>query len=233
MPNTLGLDDDLDGNDLVDLVEKSFGIRFTNAEWETFRTVGDIFEVIRRHFSSRQDGADRCATAMAFYRLRSALSDLNPNIKLEPGTRLEEVSTLSARAVFKTLRMRTGLRLPPRRLTSLGDFGMWCLVAGPIGLIATFGLDRQLWPVPALAIAIGVPLLMVDPGKFPAELQTLGDLSRTVAGLNFGQLAAAGAEPRDKDLWNALTEVLSQYSILPKSEMQPGTFLLQSQMCSE
>ncbi len=42
MVNTLGLDDDLDINEVVANLETSFSIRFTDAEASAWRTVGDI-----------------------------------------------------------------------------------------------------------------------------------------------------------------------------------------------
>jgi len=60
----------------------------------------------------------------------------------------------------------------------------------------------------------------------------LGDLSRKVTGLNFGKLSDEGAELHDRDLWNALVEVLSEDSLLPKLEIRPETLLLQKQIRS-
>jgi hypothetical protein len=83
-----------------------------------------------------------------------------------------------------------------------------------------------------LAASLGIMLVLLDPGKVPPDCQTLGDLSRKVTGLNFGKLSDEGAEPRDKDLWNALVEVLSEDTLLPKSEIQAETLLLQKQLRS-
>jgi hypothetical protein len=230
MPTTLGLDDDLDPNEVVADLEVSFGFRFTDAEASACRTVGDIYGIICSHFSRRGDGAGRCATAMVFRHLKRAFSDLSINAKLRPATRFDDFTTLTAKALFKQIRVRTGLRLPRRRFALRGMLGGWCIFAGLIGLLATTGFDSHLWPIPVLTAAAGMILVLLDPGKMPADCQTLGDLSRKLAGLNFGQLSAAGAEARDRDLWNALVEVLSEHSLLPKSEIKPETLLLQKQL---
>ncbi len=64
MQNTLGLDDDLDPNELQNALKASFEIRFSVPEATACRTVDDIFQVIRSRLSPVREGVDGCATAI-------------------------------------------------------------------------------------------------------------------------------------------------------------------------
>jgi hypothetical protein len=232
MMNTLGLDDDLDTVYVVSNLETSFGIRFTEAEVSAWRTVGDIYSTLRIRVSNSGKRPGRCATAMAFYRLRRALSDLSIDTRLRPDTAVKGITTLTTKALFKQTSARSGLRLPRPRVALWGTVGALSILASMIGLATTAVFLPHWWPVPVLAAALGIMLLWLDPGDIPFDCQTLGDLSRKVTGLNFGKLSDEGAELHDKDLWNALVEVLSEDTFLPKLEIRPETLLLQKQLRS-
>jgi hypothetical protein len=47
---------------------------------------------------------------------------------------------------------------------------------------------------------------------------------------NFGALVAAGAGYREKDVWSALVEVLTEHSSISKTEIRRETVLRQSQV---
>jgi hypothetical protein len=233
MPNTLGLDDDLAPNELVAELEASFGFRFTNSELGSLRTVGDIFAVIRGRYAQTSDGANRCATAMAFYRIRRACAGFNARAKLTPDTRLDAFNTLTVKAFCKQIKARTGLRLPRLGFTPMGQLGTWCISAGFLAAVLAIAVAKpQLWPIPVLTAAAGIILVNLDSRRWPTGCLTLGDLAIKVAGLNFGKLRADGAASRDKDLWSAFIEVLSEHSLLPKPEIGPETRLLQKQIGS-
>ena len=230
MMNTLGLDDDLDMVEVGSNLEASFSIRFTAAEFGAWRTVGDIYSTLRSRISNSGKRAGRCATSMTFYRLRRALSDLSLDTRLRPDTPVKGLTTLTAKRLFKQISVRSGLRLPRPKVALCGTLGAWSILVSLIGLLTTAVFVPHWWLVPMLAAALGIMLHRLDPGEVPLDCQTLGDLSRKVAGLNFGKLSNEGAELHDKDLWNALVEVLSEDTFLPKLEIGPETLLLQKQL---
>jgi hypothetical protein len=232
MINTLGLDDDLDTVEVVSNLETSFSIRFTDAEISAWRTVGDIYNTLRSRVSDSRKSAGRCATAMTFHRVRRAFYDLSIDTRLRPDTPVKGLTTLTTKALFKQIRARSGLRLPRPRVALWGTLGMWSILASFVGLATAAVVAPQWWLVPMLAAALGITLLRLDPGEVPTDCQSLGDLSRKVTGLNSGKLSNEGAEPNDKDLWNALVEVLSEDTFLPKLEIRPETLLLQKQLRS-
>jgi hypothetical protein len=75
-PKTLGLDDDLDGVEIAQSLEASFGAKFSNKEAEDCRTVGDIFTLLQSHLVRDHRSSSGCASAMAFYRLRRTVAKL-------------------------------------------------------------------------------------------------------------------------------------------------------------
>src|SRR5579863_9828425 len=83
MPNTLGLDDDLDGIAVVRDLERIFDVKVSHEEAERIFTVGEFHDLLVRKLPPNE--ADRkCASAMTFYRLRSALRRLGYGDKLTP-----------------------------------------------------------------------------------------------------------------------------------------------------
>jgi hypothetical protein len=232
VPNTLGLDDDLDSVELLLDLEASFGVKFPNEEAEACLTVGDVFQLVQRHVQRPDAIGAGCATAMAFYRLRRALARDGSNPRLAPTTALEEIPSPSPKATFRRiLEAYPDIRLPRLSLSAAGLCGLALLVSA-FALIAVFAASPRwsaLSACPALATALGALLMRYDRGRFPRGCRTLGYLARKVAGLNFVALTAAGCY-RLVDVWRAFVEVLTEHSSLPQSEIQEHTLILESQM---
>ena len=103
------------------------------------------------------------------------------------------------------------------------------MLGGLIWLLLTAIVARHLWYIGVAAGMLGLTLVLLDPGRLPADCRTQGGLARKIAVLNFGHLHAQGAKARDRDLWAALVEILSEYTLLPKAEIHPGTLILRRQ----
>jgi hypothetical protein len=230
MPNTLGLDDDLDGVELRKSLEASFDVTFSDGESETCRTVGDIHRFLQERFSERGGAAQGCASAMAFYRLRREFIAFGVTKELQPNTVLRDISPRSLRRLFSRIRAHAGLRMPNLEFAGLGRLGVLLLAVGALALPAIAAVRPHFWWLPTLAGASGIALISTDARRFPSDCRTFGDLAKKVAALNFGKLVADGAGRRDTDLWNALLEVLSEFSVLPKAEISRETTILQRQI---
>ena len=76
MKASLELAGDLDDVELVEDIEKAFGVRLPDGELSNCHTVGDLFDLVLARIPDRSATADRCATAMCFYRLRRAVQRL-------------------------------------------------------------------------------------------------------------------------------------------------------------
>lgn len=224
------MDDDLDPVEVRSSIEASFEIRLTVEESASCRTVGDIFDILRDRFSDSPDTRHGRATAMAFYRLRNAFKSIGTVARLQPDTQISAVTTMANRTLLKRLRFHSGLRLPRRRAGLCGVLGAWGIAVGAVAVLATALLAPHLRSAALPLIGLGAILVLVDPGRLPTDCATLGGLSKKVSGLNFGRLSSVGAAPREKDLWNALVDVLSEHVVLPKAEICPETFLLQKEL---
>ena len=233
MPITLGIDDE-DAFDVVIDLERSFDIAISDQEAEACRTLGDLYDLLLQRFEGRE-GGQLCASAMAFYRLRRACGYLSAETKLRPSTRFPDFANNSVRRFFTDIEGETGLRLPQKAASWVGKLGGASVVAGLLGVMAVgalcgLGLLSGKWAwAPAAMIAFAPILWSLDPGEFPKNCETLGDLARRVSRLNFGRFAKAGARVNRKELWDALTELASRYSSLPIGQMCPEALLLESQ----
>jgi hypothetical protein len=233
MSNTLGLDDDLDGVELLSSIQASFGCSFATEEAESCRTVGDLYAVLRNWFPSSRGNPGGCPTAMAFYRLKRAFKEVGVSGSLRPGSRLPELGAGHAKVLFQKLNLYSGMQMPRPRAGLFGLVGRWAFFGGLVtGGIAASSDIPYLWLTSLSLLWVGLLMVWTDAGRLPRDCETLGDLCEQVAALNFGQLHAIGAEARDKDLWNALVEILRSHSFLPKAEIRHDTLLLQKHLRS-
>ena len=234
MANTLGLDDDLDPVLLIKDLEQAFALKFSDEETSNCMTVGDIYTVLIRHMGGGDQLSGRCATAMAFYRLRRACRAMAPEVAITPATPLHIFRHWPAKSLLKQLSLLSGLRLPRPALSKVGHAGAISILFVVPGVFAS-ALLKDLSPLAAfwsfwfLVIAgpIGALLLKIDKGRLPDNCGTVADLARMAAAKNFGMLAREGARWNDESLWLALIETLSERTVLPKSDIRPDTLLLQ------
>jgi len=227
--NTLELDDNDDRVELTEALGAAFAMRFGVAEAAACRTVGDVFQVVRSRFPSSREGVEGCATAMAFYRVRQALSDPGARSLLTPSASIDGLAGRRGRRFLRKLGRRSGFQTPRWKATLVGQTGGWMMFAGLIWLLLTAIVARHLWYTGVTVGVLGLVLVLLDPGRLPADCRTLGGLARKIAVLNFGRLHVQGAKARDRDLWAALVEILSEYTLLPKAEIHPGTLILRGQ----
>ena len=109
MVSTLSVDDE-DSVAVVVAVERAFDIAIENKEAESILTVGEMFDLLLRKIAPGDD-TGKCASAMAFYRVRRALfpgaSELSPSYGLSA---LREIYT---KRFAQDLKRKTGLRFAP------------------------------------------------------------------------------------------------------------------------
>ena len=221
MVNSLALDPEWGAIDLLEEVEATFGFTITKDEAERCATVGDLYDVICAH-SPDWDGHDgSCATSMVFYRLRRSLSP-DDRRGVSPDTPLTASGSQPSR-LFKKLADDTGLRLPSYELTWLGITGGFLLVGGIIAAIVALLTGHWIVSgIVALIALAGLPLLRVDPGRYPASIVTVADLVRRTAPLNAASLKAVGGRPADR--WSILVALAAEHGVLPPDEIGPETF---------
>lgn len=230
MPNSLGLDDDMDGVEVVMELERVFDIKVRPAEVERISTVGEFHDLLLSKIPPNELDK-KCATAMAYYRVRGALERLGYGNKLSPASDMRILERGRTKSTLRKLEESSGLYMPRAVPTYIGCFS--ALSGFAMTLVLVFSLQPSvaaafLGTVAGLVVA-GVILKYGDPGKLPPHCRTLAGITRTVAAINYGRLVKLGARHRDEDIWENLVEALSDYE-LPKIEISRETFFLQSQL---
>jgi acyl carrier protein len=232
MENTLGLDDDLDGVELIRSVEKAFDVRIPKADAEKMRTVGDLYEWIVHNVAAHSDGR-KCATAMTFYRLKRVFQRLGVGSQLLPSTELQILETKNLKVPFSDLARETGLQMPsvvPRPATIAALFMLGILA---IGILASSEfLSRNAVPIPAvlaLVVIVGWWAYARDNGRLPGNCSTFGELCKKTAVMNYGRLIKMGAYHAPDNVWDTLIDLLTVYA-LPKRQITRDTVFLASQL---
>jgi hypothetical protein len=231
MPNTLGLDDDLDGVEVVRDLERIFDITLSRQEAERIFKVGEFHDLLLQKIPP--DESDRkCATAIAFYRIRRALRRLGFGHDLAPASDIRAFERGRTRQNLKKLERDSGLRMPRPAPTWIGRLAALCCFV--VILVGTVVLQPG-FPATLLAgalfglLAAGTIIIFIDPGKLPANCTRLADITKIAAAMNYGRLVRMGARHREEDIWENLVESLSRYA-LPKSEITRETYFLKSQL---
>jgi len=228
MSNTLGLDDDLDPVEAVISLERAFALKISDAEASSCNTVGDIYDLLHSRFAAQIGEPGSCMTSMAFYRLRRSLRGAHPDGEFRPDTPLATYAGWNARAFLGRLRNDSGLQLPGPQGRWLSGAGCLLLLLAVVGaVIVAVAKGPQGFYLAAIGLfVVGIASIRLDPGVLPKDCSTLGNLATKASALNYGTLARSGGAIRPKDLWDAMAEVLSGFSELPKSEMRRETLIL-------
>lgn len=230
MPNTLGLDDDLDSVEIIRDIERVFDISISNDEAERIFTVGEMHDLLLKKISPN-DIDRKCASAMAFYRMRSALQRLGYGERLAPDSDIRAIEVGRTRINLKEIENSSGLRMPKKVPTK---FYLFLLTGGFFAILTWAIFIKHGLFIIFLAILLWflfsrLVLHYFDPGKLPANCKTLRGLTKMAATQNYGRLVRMGARHTDEDVWKNLIEVLSHYA-LKKSDITRQTYFLQSQL---
>lgn len=219
MSSSLGLAGDLDDIELIQDVEAAFGILLSDAEVESCWTVGHLFELVKARIPDASTGS--CATAMAFYRLRSAVRT-SIDAELRPTTPISDLGSLPVRRLHRIIREDCGLRPPPEQLSYWGCIALALVAALPLGVWA---LNFGWWAAAASAIP-PLALYRVAPIRLPSRVETFGDLVRIVASRSIGALSQQGARLGSSEAWAAFKDVLSDHTSLPAHAISLDTLIM-------
>ena len=206
---------DMENVDLLEAVERAFGISICDREAMACRTVGDLLGLIASTVPSVERGALACPTASAFRRIRRAIRASDPQARIEPATPLGSLMPGSRpRAWWRGLSAATGLAFPSlwsspdtrfrRFVPVLLGAGLFALLAAGFGL-ASFGIVAAIYFFGSLSAAWFARRDLVL-GLGPSA--TVGDLAEVVSALNAGVLAGPGGLMRTRDIRLALDRVI-------------------------
>ncbi len=228
MANTLGLHGDLDDVELIEDIERAFAVQFGDHEPGHWYTVDDVYRALAVRFPAANDCKGGCATAMAFYRIRRGLRRTGRAGPMRVDTPLLSSESENIGRLLGGLGRRTELTMPVYEMRALGTVGSWIAGLSSVAAIVMLAHGDAPW-IALLLASLGVGMCFLDRGRAPSDCQTLGLLAAKVAGLNRATLIAEGAASRASETWRDLIEVLSDHTRLPKSEIRPDTWLLQSE----
>jgi len=221
--HSLELVDDAASQALSDL-ERSLGFRFHADALTTCRTVGDLFRAVARELAGT--GGEACASALAFYRLRRALTPYAGGERLRPSSVLAAFVQIPPRRLFKRIEAETRLHLPPPTNSWLGHAAFAIATLAFLGMIPVHLLYPGWTLFTILLMPVSIWTFAIDPGRYAGDCRTLGDLAKKTALLNFGPLLEAGAWPRQAEQWEVLTEILSGHGTLPRAAITPDMLIL-------
>ena len=223
MQNSLGLAGDLDDVDLVQDVEKAFGVQLPDKELTRCRTVGDLFELVVDNLPAASRDAERCASAMCFYRLRRLVLAKMPNLELRPATPIGALDPMSVRTLYRAIEHGAGLRPPAPYLSAWGGVSLLGAVAAPFALVCV----GATWGMVAASFVIALVSYRLSPVRLPRTITTFGDLVELITARNIGALASQGARLRPAEAWKALHTVCQDHAANNDGEIGAGTLILQ------
>jgi hypothetical protein len=203
---------------LLEEIQLSFWVDFTEQDIIDTATVGDLFDNIVRKMGEFE--SPRCLTSFAYFRLRRSLiavSNLDRR-SVRPATQLRTLLPQPVRRTWwehieTTLRLRVpGLR-PGRAATiaysAIPLLGVFAFAAG-----MTKSISWELRLVMPLAVPVLLWWLFKAASHLPREfpVETFGDLVRRVVTLNQQKLARDAGGSTIDQAWAAFREILSAES---------------------
>ncbi|WP_125461844.1 MULTISPECIES: hypothetical protein [Rhodomicrobium] len=219
----LGLLGDGDEMYLLADIERSFGVRLTDADLRNVRSLGDLDDAIWRRLGRIYAGNTRCMAAMAFYALRRTLKTGNPDFRITPATPLKAFD-MPPKVLASALEKREGLQMRfdigwLAWIGWLAQFGwiilLWTLISGPFD-----------WALPSiLAVILGIAAMGVDRGAY-ARGDRVGDLAMRLSRQNFAAFAAKGGRVDRTGAWTALRQLAADLQKLPPDEIGRDTLLI-------
>lgn len=226
MRDTLALVGDGDDVDVVYDVERTFGIKLTDAEAERVRHVGELHDLIELKLPAAETRA--CLSQAAFYRLRNAFRSMGWQAPIKPDTPIAVLNELGPdriRRKWKMLARGANLDLPslespvwiefPERIERIINPLLYCLLmlamVGAGFLAAGAGLGWSFVLVIPMTVALSTAIAYAWHwvfGDIPRRIHTIGDLAREAAGYSFQKLSVEknGSSPGDR--WFALISIL-------------------------
>jgi hypothetical protein len=216
---SLGLAGDGDEVDLIDSVEKSFGVKFTDEELARISTMGDLYEALVRHLPNTESARRRhCRSATAFRRMQSTLRTMT-NDEVRPSTDFSKlVGDRSFRDFVRQLELGSGLSLGANALrgsaffvcASISSVAAICYFVltvnfSTFGFLATLAMSLVGAIFGTIVLLALAAVLMGDRIQgFDRDVATVGDLAQRAVHLNFADLTSANAQHHPSDVWKSL-----------------------------
>lgn len=220
------------GLDTVELLlelERRFGVQLRDAECSEVRTVADLAALVIGKLPRR---AEPCPTASTFYELRRQLMS-NPAVQLQrigPRTRLADVFPGGLRRAWKQLRKHEPR--VPRLVVSPGLDRMLLWAAG-VAFFASVLMVPVAWArmgtgvgfvafvAAVLAMSTVIRLSDVIGWRLPSEVETVGDLVRIIARLDWPRGGPGARLLMQHRVLEEVREITSRELGVPLEKVKP------------
>jgi hypothetical protein len=225
------------GEDTCDLfatIEDSFGIRFPDYEAVLGKSVRELAECISAE--STYPKADRCLSAVAFYRLRRAFHELfgTPRGKIRAATSLATLLPWCGRRVrWRLLQHELDLTLPELTFplwlfgSSLGiavassialSTAMKAIFGAGLGLMGVVFGSFALW---IFVLKCSIPLARTIPGG----CETFGGLVKLVLARNYATFASQYGLTSQDEITSLLCRLIALEVGLNQTDITPTTHI--------
>lgn len=221
MRSTLGLAGDLDDVEFIQDAERAFGVRLPDDELFRCSTVRDLFELVVRRLPDEAATANRCASAMCFYRVRQVILTLAPDLNIRPSTPVRALRGIPVRKLYRAFQTNAGLTPPSVYLSGWGEMSLILVLALPVGLVVA----GQPWWSAVVAAVVSLPLYRLSPVRFPPATATVRDLVEIITAHNIAALATEGARLRPTEAWKAFKTICASHAVAEDGEIGPSTLI--------
>ena len=204
-----------DIEDLLLKVEKSFDIKFGNAELIHITTFGELCDYIANKI--QLDHSNDCTTQQAFYKLRNAISSKfkidSKNISTEFPL-IDILPRQNRRTMTKELerflRVKLNILRPPH----------WVTITFFILLLASFVKLFFVWQIGLLGLAISIGgLRLADKQGNELDVQTVGQVAAKMTRENYLKSRRNSKTINKNEIEKVLTDLFSNELGLDKSKL--------------
>lgn len=222
------------GSDAVDLVveaEDTFGFSIPDKDSEVLDTVGKLYDyILANRFGGTPDG---CVANVAFYKLRRALMTIFgiPRSDVRLSLDLATLIPTRRRKNWSDLRRALGLRMP-RLVRPLWVTVITTMIGLGLILGVCFVLNETLgrgaiWIGFPIAVCL-VPYVLyraTEPlaTKFRSEFATVGGLTKSILGKNYGALSDQCHRANPAEIWSALCALIGEELGVRPNQLTAGT----------
>jgi hypothetical protein len=199
---------------VVKVIEESFGVEFNGGEIDRNSTLSDISAVLRARIGG--PAPHGCFTSIVFWRLRRAFVEILgvPKRSIRSWTSVEElVRPSQRRRIWRAVGDAACLKVPGLEYGHVCASAIFWAAFIPFGL-ALLSRRSGWWVAASLAafpIIIATLLRALKPfaNSLPDHCLTVGDLARTVVGLNHAGLVRQFGPSAEREFRDALRYVVA------------------------
>jgi hypothetical protein len=214
-----------DTSELFEAIECSFGIDLGDYRSHCGRTIRELAADVER--IAKYPPADKCLTAVAFYRLRRALQQFGfPRSTVRPATPVRKLLPWRNRRMrWQQTGDQLGLELPGLL------YPRWALLLALFGPATILVCMRAFWGIPlSVPSILCLSFLFVIPAMFasirfartlPPGSDTCGGLAEVILARNYTAIATENGSKRGAEVLWALRQLVAAEMVMNIQQVSP------------